>query len=141
MEPDEIVSSQGGELKFVTRAVATVLVEKAFAVHEVQLLPFFRDRLIQPDCARLHNYEFETDYLPGLFGGNWIISEWCPFDGYHCAWYNHAPPDVLKQLADDLAAHRKEWYALPEKERDLLRAPVSEEAIAEIRRDAEEQCH
>lgn len=40
--------------------------------------------------AARRNYEIEQD-LERIFGGRWVIHEWCPYDGVFCRWVEHAP--------------------------------------------------
>lgn len=40
---------------------------------------------------RLRNYELEHD-LKLRFGGEWCISEWCPFNGRFCQLQEHVEP-------------------------------------------------
>jgi hypothetical protein len=40
---------------------------------------------------RLRNYEYE-ERLHEAFGGDWCISEWCPFDGRWCTLRDFLPP-------------------------------------------------
>lgn len=75
----------GREFRFVTR-------EEAFK----RVLPDKPHRSLQ---AR--NYELERD-LDGLFGGNWVVTDWCPYDGRfsvlsHFVPYPH-PPMVREEL-------------------------------------------
>lgn len=43
---------------------------------------------------RLRNYELEAE-LQGTLGGDWVISEWCPFNGFFCAYSDVAPLDEM----------------------------------------------
>lgn len=49
-----------------------------------------------PGWARMRNYELEFE-LSDVLGGEWVISEWCPFDGIFTAWREHAPASVLRR--------------------------------------------
>lgn len=62
---------------------------------------YTREQLLaahEPDWERLRNYEYEGD-LRKAFGGDWCISEWCPFNGIYCAWSEHAPDAVIEATA------------------------------------------
>ena len=52
----------------------------------------------EPTWDRLRNYEYEGD-LAKTFGGEWCISEWCPFNGIYCTWCEHAPDDAIEETA------------------------------------------
>ncbi len=63
-----------------------------------------------PDWDRLRNYEIENR-MTGQFGGRWVVSEWCPFNGIHCRWADYAP---IKVLQEQLAAFDGSRRALTE---------------------------
>lgn len=58
-----------------------------------------------PTWARLRNYELESR-LFHLFGNEYVISEWCPFNGIYCGWAAHAPEVDLKTEIARLAQDR-----------------------------------
>jgi hypothetical protein len=49
---------------------------------------------------RLRNYEIEND-LNRLFSNDYVISEWCPFDGFFCDWSNYCLISELEALKSD----------------------------------------
>jgi hypothetical protein len=70
----------------------------------------------EPTWDRMRNYEIETlldrtfeaaDYENEDFEGRWVISEWCPFNGVHCAWVKHCP-------VEDIDAIIANWEANPD---------------------------
>ncbi len=48
-----------------------------------------------PSWERMRNYEMEHE-LEEVFGGAWVVSEWCPFNGVYCEWVDHCPREVLE---------------------------------------------
>jgi hypothetical protein len=64
----------------------------------------------EPNWERLRNYEFESD-LAKAFGGEWCISEWCPFDGVYCSWKDHAPDSVIEETAKGFERDAEELRA------------------------------
>lgn len=55
----------------------------------------------EPRWERLRNYEYE-EILTAL-GGDWCISEWCPFDGRHCKLQLYVPyphPPMKREPVD-----------------------------------------
>lgn len=51
----------------------------------------------EPNWDRLRNYELEG-ILEKELGGEWVIGEWCPFNGIHCNWLDHCPLETLDAL-------------------------------------------
>lgn len=46
-------------------------------------------------ASRLRNYEFE-DRLAKRFGHEWVISEWCPFNGVWCKWVEYETAEWIR---------------------------------------------
>jgi hypothetical protein len=42
------------------------------------------------DWTRLRNYEMEMD-LAEEFGGEWCVTDWCPFNGRFCKVHDYIP--------------------------------------------------
>jgi hypothetical protein len=75
--------------------------DAAAKIRQHWLDTYTKEQLLQahePDWERLRNYEFEGE-LRKTFGGDWVISEWCPFNGVYCAWCEHAPDAVIEETA------------------------------------------
>lgn len=47
--------------------------------------------------SRLRNYEIESR-LHSALGGEWVITEWCPFDGYFCSYRDVASIHDLRNM-------------------------------------------
>lgn len=47
------------------------------------------------------NYELE-ERLKAVINVNVVINEWCPFNGFWCAWADFAPVDVLEDRAQEM---------------------------------------
>ena len=72
------------------------------------------------ECDRFdlwRNYEIERD-LAEMVGIDiyeddhehpYVIAEWCPFNGIHCAWLHHAPPEVLESEIREVEEVAPEW--------------------------------
>ena len=75
------------KIQFVSRRRAA---EKIRAQWLVTLTPPELLAMTEPTWLRMRNYEYEV-LLSETFGGEWVIKEWCPFNGRYCAWGDHAP--------------------------------------------------
>lgn len=57
---------------------------------------------------RVRNYELEHD-LSSKLGGEWVVAEWCPFNGLFCQWISYAPDEdldkTIKWWEDNRAAN------------------------------------
>lgn len=49
----------------------------------------------------MRNYEMEHA-LEEIEGGEWIINEWCPFNGIHCGFFDVAPIKFLEQTIEEM---------------------------------------
>jgi len=49
-----------------------------------------------PNWGRVRNYEMEVE-LQEVTGEEYVISEFCPFNGRFCSWMDHAPIEFLKE--------------------------------------------
>jgi len=89
-------------VKFIKRAdVEDRLVEKwleAINLANEVRLPY---RL--PRWSTLRNYEMEQ-MMQDHFGDNWIVVEWCPFNGIFCRYQKVASRYDLKKARNNIAA-------------------------------------
>ena len=49
---------------------------------------------------RMRNYEIEYD-LSNIFGGEYVVNEWCPFNGIFCKWMHHCDLSVLNSIVEE----------------------------------------
>lgn len=68
----------------------------------------FKKFLSEPGWERCRNYELETD-MSEWFGGEWVISEWCPFDGVYCRWPRHIPEGELISAIERMGGAEARW--------------------------------
>lgn len=57
----------------------------------------------EPRWDALRNYELER-MMEYHFGGEWVIAEWCPFDGIFCRYKEVAPAADLIEAKNNIAA-------------------------------------
>jgi len=75
------------DVNFISRAEA----EAKIMAHWKKALIFAAEvglEVYVPEWSKMRNYEYEHD-LAQLFGGVWVINEWCPFNGKFCQWEEH----------------------------------------------------
>lgn len=73
---------RAAKLHEITRA------EAAPAIRASMLARMTPDQLLDataPDFTRWRNYEIESALIKE-FGDDWIVAEWCPFNGVYCRW-------------------------------------------------------
>ena len=66
---------------------------------------------VLPRFNVLRNYEFES-LLNRVFDGEWVVSEWCPFNGIWCKWIEHAPQSELDAKIKWYEVHRAELTSI-----------------------------
>lgn len=77
-----------GEIQFIMRAdvrdmlVGHIINNKDLSREDLLLMSIPRR------FHRLRNYEME-DLLAEHVGGEWVVSEPCPFNGFFCSWRYH----------------------------------------------------
>lgn len=82
--------------------------------------------------GRLRNYEIESFLDANDPAHEHIVAEWCPFNGIHCAWLEHAPAEVIEQVIRYVEEVRSAWEAA--RWTGDSRYPDPDEHIATLRR-------
>lgn len=120
-------------MKFVKRADARVLLRQHWLSTKTpeQLLDICAPSA--RDWERMRNYEIE-DELEREIGGEWVVSEWCPFNGVYCAWKDHCPDAILEALIVECEANPERLRARginPDARIAYLREPRARGAMVE----------
>lgn len=110
------------KMKFIKRAdVKTRLIAKwkdAISLADEVGLPY-----CLPRWDWLKNYEMEM-LMKDHFGDDWIVVEWCPFDGIFCRYRRVASRHDLKEARRDIGAvqnpflNKKMLFGMIDKELD-----------------------
>jgi hypothetical protein len=86
-----------------------------FLVSRSAALEFLR----VPTNRSLRNYELEEGLersFPVSSELTWVISDWCPYNGVHCTYFNYAPRGVLEETLTSIRERDPVGAAMIEKE-------------------------